>query len=335
MIVSNNTAPKQASTQTIESTTVTITPTEAKRILERENYAKQRPYSAPYAHLFAEIMKRQEWLPGSQLQVAQLPNGRRFFLNGQHRLGAGIESNTSQVFTLTTIFAQNEDEVFQHYMNIDRGRKRSLDLLVPELAQTILNGDTSTNGKQFIRALVSAGPMIALHFTHVGGSHYTAASADFRQRMAYAWSNEAKLLWNAIKDGDKRLLQRMLRTVPLSLALLTFRFQPEKAEEFWSSVAKDDGLRAGDPRKALVDFFREDAKRYNQAQYTKVNRQARAIAGVWNSWLAGETQNRLRAENRNLPLVLDGTPYRSRKNFAPNIDLKVLGLTDDDVEAAS
>jgi hypothetical protein len=93
-----------------------VTPSEAKRLLDRN--VNNRPINATIVKHYADMMKRGKWHVDADTPIKIAVDNT--LLDGQHRLMAVVESNTTQAMTFRT----NCDKHSQQYM--DRGRKRSL-----------------------------------------------------------------------------------------------------------------------------------------------------------------------------------------------------------------
>ena len=102
----------------------------------------------------------------------------------------------------------------------------------------------------------------------------------------------------------------------LSVALVTFRHQEVKAEEFWRQVAMNDGLRSNDPRKILHEFV--DLTRTNRGPFIRGNKTvtpayvARAVAVAWNAFFAGNSITRINVVDPEREILIKGTPYKGQ-----------------------
>lgn len=105
---------------------------------------------------------------------------------------------------------------------------------------------------------------------------------------------------------------RYLLMADAAAAMVTLKYQQEKATGFWSGMAADDGLRKGDPRKSALQYL------LRHGIGSGGNSLAWAgIAGVslcWNAWFRDETLIQVKAASVS-EIVLLGTPVgrRARK----------------------
>ncbi|WP_242221600.1 hypothetical protein [Shinella zoogloeoides] len=69
-----------------------------------------------------------------------------------------------------------------------------------------------------------------------------------------------------------------------AVALATLKGRPHEAKEFWSGVAKNDGLKKGDPRHTFVmDMLTRTLNKGDMHQTIAVP------ATAWNAWLANKS----------------------------------------------
>jgi len=89
--------------------------------------------------------------------------------------------------------------------------------------------------------------------------------------------------------------------------LYTLRHCAAKAQTFWRGVAEDDGLRRGDPRKALLIDLACRALNAGGARLTVLQPVA-----AWNAWHARRELRSIRIREDD-PLVIAGTPLGVRR----------------------
>lgn len=97
--------------------------------------------------------------------------------------------------------------------------------------------------------------------------------------------------------------KQLCRAAVASVAFVTLHHCGGKAEEFWSGVANDDGLKRGDPRKALL-------KELLKGEANRLPRHARSIipATAWNAWHRGDEIAFIRVSTSSR-LRIRGTPH--------------------------
>ncbi len=54
---------------------------------------------------------------------------------------------------------------------------------------------------------------------------------------------------------DRHYGKYLIRRTTMAAMMVVYKYSPELCQEFFGEISKDDGLKQGDPRKALLDFF--------------------------------------------------------------------------------
>jgi hypothetical protein len=127
------------------------------------------------------------------------------------------------------------------------------------------------------------------------------------------WSKETLCYYDLIAGGEASTLSLFNRAAVIACALLTLRYQPEKASEFWSGIAADDGLRRDDPRKRLLVWL--------GLHREKPAMTARAFAVAWRAWIEGRDLELIRFKSTS-PIKIEGVPHEEatrESRFSPEI----------------
>ena len=100
--------------------------------------------------------------------------------------------------------------------------------------------------------------------------------------------------------------KRLVSSQAVAVALVTIKHQREKAEAFWTGLAKDDGLRRNDPRKALlIDFGNREWGR-------KSSDGCVSTSLAWNAYFSGRALSQIKIVNGAGVRIL-GTPFDGRR----------------------
>ena len=145
------------------------------------------------------------------------------------------------------------------------------------------------------------------------GSAMIKKSSEEMIELVYNWNEESLLVFNLLSSGEKGINRRSKTSSALSVLLVIMKYNPSKGAEFISKVASDDGLKVGDPRKALNRYLRDTSKNiaYTGKKIALNGQVARACAKSWNKFLGG-----INAKNINVlkdeilkPIIIKSTPY--------------------------
>lgn len=250
----------------------------------RENYvfAKQRtdPRSKPaapktvkesrVAELTRELQK-DRFVPGTQIFLCVDPDGKTYLVNGNNTLEAIARSDIPTLLTVTHLYNKTFDEACEIYACFDMHSKRSA-------SDTMRAYDMSEY--PLASKMYAAVNLIHTNFTaEHSGSH---SRVDVVKGLM-EYRHEAGFFDFATSGGAERKL--LLRAGILAVALETYKGDPDYASDFWSSVAKDDGLAEGSPAKALLRYLRNS--RAGGGKMVQIEH-IKAAACAWNAYSRGE-----------------------------------------------
>lgn len=282
-----------------------ITPNMARRILEETNYSGQRPVADHHVKLLAHIMEEGRWRSGDQLAFCRL-DGRLILTNGQHRMHAVIVADRAQEFQILITECMTLEEVQADYHRHDIvARKRSN----AEIMASTGIGDESGLPKQFLVKLFQAGPILENDLQPVHYLKDTVAQRDIDSRIETVrdWLGEARLYEQFIRSAPKHVKQSLINAGVMAVALVTIRYQPQQAAEFWRGLAEDDGLRRGDPRKTLLQDLES---RHVRRGAFHAQRVIPALT-AWNAFFEGRTLKIIKVSESS-QITVRGTPIKGQ-----------------------
>jgi hypothetical protein len=278
----------------------TIRPELAQYILEMANYGRQRPI---YAHHVASLVDKivsGSWVKGHAINFARL-NGNLILVNGQHRLKAVVEANKAVEFMIVITNVKNEDELHRLYCSFDTGgRARTANDII--LSSGICSEYNLS--KTVSSALYMAANFIEDGFvmkSYVSDPKYR--NIEYRMRCVYKWAPYAHYFDPIIKAADSNLQKKLRNSAILAVALLTFKYQTEKAVCFWSSLARQVNLTQDSPQFVLARYLRNT----NFFAQTR-NLSSIATAKAWNSFFYNRKIKQLRASETE-KISIAGTPF--------------------------
>jgi hypothetical protein len=197
-----------------------------------------------------------------------------------------------------------------------------------ELAQIYYRHDTVSKGRTFTDVLQATGAHEEFDISRSDGARVLSAiiiigagfkskhlpelsSPDARLELARSWWPTAQQYLAMISPAEIHLKRRLLRQTTMAVGLMTIKYQPDTASEFWEGIAKDDGLRRGDPRKTLITYLNNYVAGGDNSNSYAV----RAVAVAWNAWFEKRDLSILKPFVDS-PVVIAGTPFTRRKAAA-------------------
>jgi len=238
--------------------------------------------------------------------VSCAEDSRVYLVDGQHRLWAIVIAERAVPLYIRHKSVKTFEEVAEIYARLDRGKSRSvLDVLHGyDLATEI--GVPPTVLERLDNAPVFIETGFSYRTLHVAAQK----SGDERVEMLRAWREEISRYWNAIQGATSAAARRKILAGPVAgVALVTVRFQPERALSFWKTVADNDGLRLGTPARTLVDYLLG----HPIVTHTDRARAARGAALCWNAAYEGRALKTVRVLDDTGPFAIAGTPLKGTR----------------------
>ncbi len=282
-----------------------ITPNMARRILEEANYAGQRPARKHHITLLAHIMREGRWASGGQLAFCRV-DGKLYLTNGQHRLHAVVEAGAAFEFQILITDCATMAEVDADYHRHDIvARKRS----TAEIMNSTGFAAASGLPKTFLTRLYEAAALLdaSLGFRQYQSDPIRTRDVDHRISVASQWVAETVVYEEITRPAPPHIRQRLARAGVMAVALVTLRYQPAKAKEFWGGLAEDNGLRRNDPRKALMHDFEER----NLSSGSFLQRVIPSIT-AWNAFYEGRELKLIRVKDASV-IAVRGTPVNGKE----------------------
>lgn len=285
-----------------ENGIVNMTPGLASRILAETNFIGQRKLK------IARVAERKLWIacnlwqPGFPITFVLFEDGTVWLVDGQHRLMAIYESGQTVQIKINVIEVTDERHARAIYSGFDKSDSTRSDSELLDGANIMeRHGISRDTARSAFRAMVLLqNNMEPARGVTIEG--WNARSTEARMQSLGEWINEIKAYETACKDAETWLKRKLYGAGCMAVALYTLRHQRIKAIEFWSSVANDDGLSKGDPRKTLLDDFKN---RSNNAGNIRQSVQQPSLA--WNAWWKGESRRIIKCLT-DAPIQILGTP---------------------------
>ena len=279
-----------------------VTPEKAAEYL-RYNYAHNRKLRKHHVAFLMNEMRGGRFMPTAEIHL-MFRNGDPVLVNGQHTCAAIVQHGKPVTVTVRKTLAREAGQIALTYaFGHDTGLRRTFN---DAMGAYNLAEATGLTQRQ-VEALSSA-----IRHIKTGFAKSRSGTTDIKQSPAdiveyiYVWAVEVKMLFNAVAYCDHDITKLLQKTGALSIAILTIRYQPEKALDFWRGIAMPDGISWGDPRWTARRTL-EDSKGKAAAHGIPPNRLARQMARAWNAYYKGEELKQIKVIDANAPTDLFGS----------------------------
>ncbi len=287
---------------------IKMSPEMAARILADCNFEGQRAISRPRVFDHAYAIKEGDWVDDYPIHFAVLPDGRTWLVDGQHRLTAIAEQSSVVGIVVRMVDVDSEKEARHFYAGFDKRSSTRTNVQIldaVELAKEV--GLTN----RMARAVFEAAPLLLNNMEPITGSVNVMQNPMMflqqeRIKTVSAYAKEAKEYAEIVKESSKEIRGKLITTGPFASALFTLRHQPEKANEFWLGVARNDGLRRGDPRGAFIlDLL---TRHTNQGS---IRQRVQQTSIAWNAFCEGRDLKIIKCID-SAKIVFWGTPLNGK-----------------------
>ena len=274
-------------------------------------YEHQRDLDKTHVAFLASEMRSGNFTD-SKIDVGVLNGSERRLINGQHTLNAIVESGVSLDLSVIEHYAQNQDDLARLYETFDTQRRRNYvdSMRVYTLADELSLTETAVG--YLAAALVWARSNFG-----IDGKMRKFITFKDRREWSRLWKWEMHAVLEAITPCESRIRTTLLKQSVLSVALITMRYQPDKAFAFWRQVAWQDGLKQYDPRQTLLKYLASTARSHQyDVEKIKATEISRAVALAWNAYMSDRVWRYVLVRDKDKLMTLSGTPYTG--NQSPN-----------------
>ena len=284
-----------------------ITPQLANQILNHCLYKGQRRLQQSHVDKWTTMIvdDRGEFLRDQGISFGRL-DGRLHLLNGQHRLHAVVKSGRTVSFDITIYECKDEVDLARHYARFDsESVSRSLKDIVANDAMVAPDFPAS-----YVAKLCEAVMIIDSRFRNTSARKLPPGSRIRERRLALAreWHRYAKQYKELSKGIAIGKVARFYAQVPMAVALVTLRYQPKEAEIFWRRAMEDDGLKHGDPARALRDAWAKIGP--NRTKHWTKYELGWLAAQAWNAEFQQKRIQRLTVPTKkDADIYIEGAPY--------------------------
>jgi hypothetical protein len=308
------TEPARFDEYNIQIEIIIVTPAMARQWLDEHNYVGQRHCRARHVTRLAAALEAGRFRERTTVIQFVALEDEYHLVDGQHTLEAIFKSGRSIPLTVIRERVTAISELRKIYSTFNRDLPRRPNEILAGLGLASRFHMRSTDIDLYYRSLrwvlgefrIPSQATDIVIASDVG--FVAAAMAEPR------WLTAANLAFDVIAGAATSYLRRAMRrhdALAIMIATLTDDVADlPKARGIWQAVAADDGLRQGDPRKAIVNLLMQRGS--GDARFHLL--QLRSLATGYN---AAYTGRRLQAAAPSFQgmvgLSLEGTSFRARR----------------------
>lgn len=302
---------------------VMFDPEIATRFLQYNTFDNQRKVREQKIDHYAQQMNVGDWKPGADgdAKVARTGSGDWELMDGQHRFYAVIKSGSTVPIRVTWYTFASEQDKYAFFASVDQGAKRSeADAL---LALGIKNS-LPTMSKVGIRCATAAVKSIEMNFKAKGGNMHTinpnTNTVAGAKRVLDAFADPITATMNAFL-GSKSMTKTVLNSTCFGIALLSFVYAPEEAQEFWPEIIDPNTLTKGTPQYALHHYLLT-----HTPTSEGTDTYAFCVSNAWNAFAEGRSIDLLKKGSTQTNIRVACTPMDG-KNMNAGREIIASGLT--------
>jgi hypothetical protein len=296
-----STAPATVFQPIINEGRVLVGPTLAAQILAKCEYSNQRKVQEWHIDdwVYAITNNRFRDNEGS-LTFARL-NGVLYLINGYHRLNAIVRAGREFSFNVRIVDVQSLEKLHDEYGTIDTVDKpRTLkDIIV---GHDMIDEDITIN---YLSAICEAAAIIDGRFRNVAPAKRSREANNKQARAASGsrWIAEARVL-KALLKGQSKIGKNatFFHSWPLAISLVILHYEPGTARNFISMTMANNGLRKGEPSRALLEAWSRPGVRWTRYEKGQLMQLA------WNAFYKEQEVHIIKIP-KGAEFYLEGVPY--------------------------
>lgn len=294
-----------------------VTPDKAREFLLC-NYKHNRPLRQGHVAFLAREIQEGRFMPTAEIHLVYC-NGEPVLVNGQHTCAAIIKSGKTVRITVRKSSTQEHGQIAMMYaFGHDTGLRRTFNDGISAYNIEEQTGLTRTQVESSATALRHIRYGFNKEFSQTSKSAPIKPSVtEIVDRLVSEWGSFFRRVFDVTLDHDKEIRSLLAKRGSLSVAVVTMRYQPEKAITFWRRVVAPDGLEWNHPcimtRRVL-----EEARSKPGANSVTPQKLSRQLARCWLADWQNELLHQIpRVTDESAPIKIVGTPFTGRQPAPP------------------
>ncbi len=286
----------------------TVTPEQANEWLTANG--TNRPHRIDHVHYLAGEMREGRFTNTAEIHLFDDGNCKHV-ANGQHTMLAIVEYGKPVQVTVRRSSGTSDECRIIKTVGHDKGRGRTIH-------DSMVFFDVASScgiGKGYINKI---GAAIRYAMGNFGeqSKRYVRVSDLYIVQTVPLWEDEFILMRDATMPCSHDMHNSLTRSDALSLVLLTFHYQPEKARQFWGGIASGANLDEDDPRIKAIGILRNSKYSGNRTRQEKAHVTTRKLIYTWNKFFNDEQMVRNisgKGVDWLAPVCIYGTHYTGKQ----------------------
>lgn len=267
-------------------------------------YRNQRNIRPYHVASLAREMEKGRFRQKTQINFVRW-EGRDYLTNGQHTLSAISLIGIPWLLSVVILEVNSEDEIANDFARHDTHLTRTMGDSLAAHEMHIRYGITRTE-----MSWVASG---ALYYAYMLGECPRAVFELSHDEKTNTVESHGQLAVDALATltrVNSNHARYLTRRTSLAAMMIIYRYSPELCRDFFGEISKDDGLKQGDPRKCLLDFFMRCGAggaggRSTFKQLKADHELIKSIAVCWNAFVSRRSLSVIRIKFETKEVVFD------------------------------
>ena len=283
---------------------VLVTSEIAKKWLEEYRFQGQRNLDRETVLLYAREMQMGRFDAVSQINLVQV-GPKTYLTDGQHRLQAVALSNVPIPFVVRTKTATDETEAARDY-NASTGKARTVS---DSLRATGIQESLELNSSE-LNVIAAATSLIVGGFSIRANRSLLNRSVTEKEQSIREWAPDYAEYQKSVLGAHQSLARILKWRGVVAVGLVTFRYAPFKASQFWGDLVAEEGRSKAGTYLERRLLFGELSKRKNMASIS------RNVAEAWNRFFLGKSlPANFHPLADTLPIYIAGSPFNGSQQI--------------------
>jgi hypothetical protein len=281
-----------------------LQPGEAHTWVNDAQYPRQRPIREHHVDFLTYLVKTKQLREGTEVALAYL-GSKPYTVNGNHTIRAIMRAEVPYWITLVRHQVTSMDEMDHLYTTYDRQLPRS----PRDMLKAYGFGDHSGLAQREGENLYGAMRLVLSGLVHdrpkATKEHGYLRDTERLYVAALQWTDEAKQFCADIAGVARRWHEFLRRQPLMAAAIVLYRYEPGRAETFWSAVANENHADPRHPTRQLARWLLTESHKPRIKALDLIA----ATSLAWNYAYHDRPLRSFTLPSTEMPMHFEGTPH--------------------------